>query len=1210
MKFTSTRIRSGDAAMAIIFAILLSIAPRAVAQSSSAAVAGTVTDSTGASLPGAKVILTNTATNVARETTSNSAGEYTFAGIPPANYTMAVSAPSFQTKKFAAFQVDVDQRINLPVVLKAGDVSTSVTVEAEGAQVESTTAQLGTVIGTEEVNNLPLNGRNFTQLLQLTPGATPISTGQNAGGSGTAVNQSTSFEFPSINGAGNRSTLYLLDGINDNNSHYNSYAIPPIIDVIQEFKINTHNNAQYGQVLGGVVNIITKSGTNSLHGSAWEFNRNNDFDARTYFPSATNLYHLNQFGAQAGGPVWIPHVYNGRNKTFFEAGFEGYHFSQGSQKYYLQPTAAQLGETTWGGPQNLPFADFSPATTGCAQGTATLGASKCQLYNPTGAGNSASNRPAFAGNQIPVALLDKNAVAYINAVFGPPIVVPGFAPTTYNGIITTPSRQSTYNWTVRVDQHIGEHEFIFARYSSFQSSSSGASSIPHLFSENPLTSQQYGISWTHVFGPSLTMQVQYGRSHIDAVSSTVFDIANIAGIYGMSPAYAQSYIGGVTVAPILTVTGGFSGGETNSPSANLTNIHEYTGSITKTHGRHTFQAGGGWDQFNYGSIIRQGTITFSGASTANFSNNPGSLAGATGSAVSAQSGNGLADFLLDEPNAANKRNVNITERIGGVASIYVQDSWKMTQKLTMNVGLRYDRTVWPQYGKWDSIGTQGSIETGDFDFNTGNYILQVAPPTCAVRGAAPCLPSATLPAHVVVSPHGNIIHGSKLNFGPRLGLAYAVNPKLAIRASFGIVFDNWSGVTQEAQNFQGSWPDIGTLAVSSLNTPGSASYTSAQNPFGTNSGIFPGATPFGSNNSNYNVDPHTKNPYSEQYNIGFQQQLGRATILEMNYVGSESHRLDLGGYYNTGTLSTVPFATRQAQYNANPSAYSNGPGNNPTGQPYPYIIPVKYDHSGGNGTYNALQATVTQRMSNGLSYNLAYTWSKSIDEGVSEYFGAGGTGGVTGASFEDPYNPRGSRGPSSYNIPQLLTLGLTYDLPIGKNRAFSTGKPIADYVLGNWEVGTFFVFRSGQNFSVSSAGDIGNTGNGATYERANLIGNPFQPGAMAANPSCTPPAGATRTKTQWFNPCAFATPAPGTLGNSGRQAFQAQTYNQLDASVSRIFPIYKELEFKLRIDAFNSLNHPVLGIPAAITTTPATLGQITGTANSQRQLQFSGKIVF
>jgi hypothetical protein len=1183
--------------------------PVANAQSSSAAVTGTVSDSTGAKIAGAKVVLKNVDTNVERVTVSTDAGDYNFANVQPARYKLIISAPQFRTETVAPFEVSVAQSVQLNETLNPGDVNTSVTVDAVATQVEASTAQLGTVIGTKQVNDLPLNGRNFTQLLQLTPGATPISTGQNASASNTANYSGDAVEFPSVNGQTNRSTLYEVDGIIDNNSHYNTYAVPPIIDTVQEFKINSHNDAQYGQVNGGVVNIVTKSGTNSLHGTVWEFNRNDAFDASPYFSSAHTAYHINQFGGQVGGPVMIPFLYNGKDKTFFELGVESFHQSQSSQKFFLQPTAAQLGESRWGGPQDLQYADFSPASTGCSQGSGALTTSKCQLYDPTGSNTANSNKPAYQNNQIPVSELDPRAVAFVNAVFGPPVVVPGFAPTVYNGEILRPSRSTTYNYLARIDQHLGTKDFLFFKYAGWQQDSNGSSNIPHLSSNSTLPAQQYGGSWTHVFTPTLLVQVEYGRTHVEYDTFAKFDIPNIAtGIYGMDPSYSQSFVGGVTLMPNLSVSGGFSGGETNSPSPNEANIHEYSGYISKTFGKHTFQAGGGWDQINFSELIRQGTITFSGAATANFAHNPGSLALA--GQETSQSGNGLADFLLDQPNSANKRNVNITERIGGIASAYVQDSWRLTPKLTMNYGLRYDRTVWPQYGTEGSVGGQGSIETGDFNFTTGNYILQQAPPTCAVRGHAPCLPSGTLPDHVVVALNKKIIHGSKLNFGPRFGLAYRVNDTMSVRAGFGITYDNWAAVTQEAQNYQGSWPDIGTLAVSSLNTPGTANYTSAQNPFGTSSGIFPAATPFGSSNSNYFVSPYTKNPYSEQYNVGIEQQLGRDTIAEINYVGSETHRTDLGGYYNTGTLSTTSFATRQAQYKANPGIYSNGPGNNPTGQLFPYTIPVKYDRSGGNATYNALQASLTRRAGSGLVYNASYTWSKSIDEGDSEWFGAGGNS-LTGASLEDPYNPRGSRGPSSYNIPNLLTVGLTYEVPFGRGRSHLTGNSVAGYVLGNWELGTIFVFRSGQNFTVTSAGDIGNTGNGSTYERANIVGNPYSPGVVAGNPGCVPLAGPTRTRAQWFNRCAYTTPAAGTLGDSGRDSLQGPVYDQLDASLFRNFPLWENLHLTLRLDAFNALNHPIMGLPAgASTTTPANEGVITSTANSQRLLQLAAKIIF
>ncbi len=235
---------------------------------------------------------------------------------------------------------------------------------------------------------------------------------------------------------------------------------------------------------------------------------------------------------------------------------------------------------------------------------------------------------------------------------------------------------------------------------------------------------------------------------------------------------------------------------------------------------------------------------------------------------------------MNYPNTENKRNVLITERPGGIGNFYIQDSWKATPALTVNYGIRYDRSVIPAYGTPGSVGFNGSIETGDFDFNNGDYIIQQLPPLCSVRMRAPCLPSATLPAHVRVATGGKILHGSKDNFGPRLGVAYRVNDKLSVRAGFGIVYDNWAAIIQMTQNYQGSWPDTGTLQINNTNTPGTI-YTSGQNPFASNGGNLPAATPFTSSNVGYMVDPRWKNPYSEQYNIGLEQQFGQNTLLAL-----------------------------------------------------------------------------------------------------------------------------------------------------------------------------------------------------------------------------------------------------------------------------------------------------------------------------------------
>lgn len=1197
--------QTATAFSALLLLALMCTGSVAPGQSSSSGVNGVVTDPNGAAIANGRVVLRNVGTNVERVTLSNATGDYFFTEVPPAHYMLSFSATGFQKETIAGFDVGVAQVVTINAALKVGSVEQSVTVAAVNTQVEASTAQLGSVIGTQQVNDLPLDGRNFTMLLDLTPGVTPISTGQNSSASNIPVVTSSQVEFPSINGAFNRSTLYTIDGMNDNSAWYNNYAVPPIIDTVQEFKINSHSDAQYGGVIGGVVNIASKAGTNNYHGSAWEYVRSNSFDANPFF-SAPPAYHLNTYGGQMGGPIIVPHLYNGKNKTFIEVGFEGTRYSKAGSTNILIPTAAQLGETTFGGPQNLPYADFSSASTGvtkngsCNATDTSPDPGACQLWDPT-EGNDAAKpyRPAFLGDQVPVSEFNANAMAFVNAVFGKngPITIPGISPTVDNFQITSPTRQTTYNYTGRIDQHIGDRDFIFFRYAGVQENYVSPSSLPTLFGTTIIPAQQYGVSWNHVFNPTTSMQVQYARSHVEDDVLTQFNNHNLWQGYGCSTDMCDDFVGGAAVLVEQAVTNGFAGGETNSPSSNLSSVHEWSGSVIKIVKNHQLQAGGSWDEDNYTAELRQGEVTFSGSSTANFPGNPDSPGTLTASQVSAQSGFGLVDFLLDYPNSENKRNVLLTERPGGIGSFYVQDSWKMNPKLTVNYGLRYDRSVIPAYGTEASVGLQGSIETGDFDFTDGNYIVQQLPPLCSVRGHAPCLPSATLPAHVVVATGGRIMHGSKMNLGPRFGFAYRVNNGLSVRGGFGIFWDNWSALIQMPQNYQGSWPDTGTLQINSTNTPGTI-YTSAQNPFAQNGGNLPAATPFTSSNVNYMVSPYWENPYSEQFNFGIEKQLWFGSILSVNYVGSVTHRMDVGGYYNTGTIcgagcTYASFATRVTA--------------GVSGQPYPYTVPEKsWDHAGASGDYNALQASFQRSFQSGLGYMVSYTWSKTLDEGGDGFFG------VEGGVPEDPYNPKGSRGPASFNIPQMLTGNFVYQLPVGTGKQFSTGNRIADYLIGNWEVNGIVTGRSGQDFTVTSGGDIAETGNASTYERANMVGNPYQSGTIAANPTCVAPAGSTKTKTQWFNPCAFETPAPGTLGTLGRNTFKDQTFWNLDSSISRQFPIHDTLAFGLQVQAFNTLNHPVFGTPGTTTTTPSSLGVITGvaTGNANRILQFSGKLTF
>ena len=320
------------------------IPPAAYSQQSSAAINGTVKDSSGAVVEGATITLINTATAVSRGSVSNSSGNYVFIDVLPSSYSLKVSKPGFTTVEQQQVILSVNQTATYDFSLTVGATQQTVTVEAAAVAIEASTSELGTVINEQAVRDLPLNGRNFTQLLTLTPGASPVSVAQNSGGGGGfAGNAVGSFSFPALNGQRNRSNMFLMDGVVNLGSFIGNYNISPIIDVVQEFKVQSHNDlSEFGQAPGGIVNVVTKSGTNEYHGSVWEFLRNEQFDARNFFVDKRNPLRQNQFGVAGGGPVWIPKLYNGKNRTFFYGGYEGYRQSRSSQTTGLAPTQAEI----------------------------------------------------------------------------------------------------------------------------------------------------------------------------------------------------------------------------------------------------------------------------------------------------------------------------------------------------------------------------------------------------------------------------------------------------------------------------------------------------------------------------------------------------------------------------------------------------------------------------------------------------------------------------------------------------------------------------------------------------------------------------------------------------------------------------------------------------------------------------------------------------
>jgi hypothetical protein len=928
----------------------------------------------------------------------------------------------------------------------------------------------------------------------------------------------------------------MLDGLNNQGAFASTYVVPPIVDSIQEFKINSHDDqAEFGGVLGGIINVVTKSGTNEFHGSAWEYVRNTDFNARNTFQPSVTPFHQNQFGATVGGPVILPKIYNGRNKTFFFFGYEGFRYTQANNAFLRVPTAQELAGN-FNGPYE-PAQIFNPFTT---------------RPNPSVPGGFI--RDPFPNNQIPSSLISQPLVAYVQTF----IPRPNYSGNSdRNAIDNTPQVQNQNEYTGRIDQTFGQKNFLWFRYSNITLDQSLPGGLPGLINNKTNPGQNYGVSYVRTFSPSLVLQAQFGRAHqeTNGLQRWLNAPANTLAVLGISPNFVSNFIDGSSFIPSLAVSNFYGAGENNSLNPNETSIYQYKADVTKVLGTHTFKFGGEWDSSAFESFYENNSITFNTPQTSNPAN-------------PAQVGSAMASYLLGIPDSASRRNVHETTRPGGVMSFYFQDSWKATSRLTLNAGLRYDRTFLPPYGKENTVGKQGGIETGDMNFNDGTYVLQKVPPSCASRGYAPCIPTpdGSLPAHVVVDPRGKIPHDTTTNWGPHLGIAYRLNDKTVLRGSFAIFFDNWAAVLQTAQNFEGSWPDVGQQIANNLNNPVPGQATpniTYQNPFP--SGLFPAATPF--NQVQWFFDPYAKNPYSLQWNGGIQHQFNQSTALTVNYVGSGSRRLDVGGYYNT--------------------ALTPGPGNPQDRALYPYIHPTNYDRSWGLGEYEGLQVLLNRRYAAGLAFQFAYTYSKAIDTGASDWYGLS-------TAIQDPYHYRNDRGPSLFDLPHVFSGNILYEIPFGTGKRFKSGNKVVDYVVGNWQINTITTARTGNVYNVTVNGDIANTGNNSGYERANIVGNPSLPAP---------------TRLNYINTAAFAIPANYTFGTLGRNRLRGENYWNSDVSLFRQFPFLESRSIEFRAEAFNLVNHVILNTPSS-NLSNANFGQVTSTANSSRTLQLGLKLLF
>ncbi len=1133
---------------------------KASAQRATATINGTVLDNTGGVIPGAKVVLHNNEQNTERAVTTNATGNYVILDIIPGNYDLSASKQGFAVSKQTNLSLEVNQTATYDFTLSPGSLTQSVNVQASPVTLERSTAELGVAVVQTEVNDLPLNGRNFTQLLDLTPGVSTINVSQNSSGAGGVWSTPIgTFTYPAVNGQTNRSDFFLVDGVNDEGSFGSTYVVAPIVDDIQEFKVQSHNDdPAFGGVLGGIVNVVTKSGTNQFHGAAWEFLRNTDLDARNTFEANRIPFQQNQFGGTIGGPVILP-KYNGRNKTFFFASYEGFRNHTNAENFYNTPTPAELTGDLTGIKTQIynPFSGWTQPFMCDASGNA---------LTPLANGTQSAGTPC---NKLPSSLINPNAVNYATALYPAPNLVgnPNF-----NGLDTTKTITRQDEAGLRLDHTFDDKNSVWVRYTGYTNPSSGSGGFDGLLHNIYSHGYNAGAGYVHTFGGSAVLDVLFGRDSANINQFTRYANATpaLAGQLGFAPSFLGGFIGGAEFIPNIVLQGYLGNLNTSAHNAtqvdetHLANIYEGKADFTKTFQHHEFRMGADFNTNNANALYLNSSETYYPGPTA--------LNGVTG-------GNSLASFLLGLPNSASRRNTDETEFGGWEDGFYFTDQWKVTPKFTVNLGLRYDMTLMPIYGENKNV----DYYVGDIDANNGTYILTHMPPSCAQTNAAPCLPGGTLPANVVVTPlsNGAIYHNDFSNWQPRVGLAYQLRPKTVLRASYGRFFDNWGAITQTAQNFEGTWPSFGQLGASNLNLPSSPVPSSYANPFTTISlsstgQPLPPPTPFG--NQTWYADPFLKRPLSDQWNFGIQEALGKGTILTVNYVGSHDSRLDMGIWANTDTTPSA-------------SGYS------PSRAPYPYMTPTDFDQSIGRSSYEALQATLNGKMGRDLTYLVSYTWSKSLDIGCSGWYG------VEGCAIQNPYDLNADKGPSAFDLPQILSFSWVYQLPVGKGERWSTSNKAIDYVVGHWRFNGIATFTSGQPYTACEAGDIagiGETeynscGSGAGgYERLDLVGNP-----KLSNPNTG----------EWFNTGAFANPAPGTFGTLGRNTLRSDPFKNFDLSLFRQFPVTENKRFEFRFEMFNAFNQVVYAQPDANSSDP-TYGVVSSTANTWRQLQFGLKFYY
>ncbi|MGI4829422.1 MAG: TonB-dependent receptor domain-containing protein [Janthinobacterium lividum] len=1087
------------------------------AQLSTADIVGTVTDATGAVVPGAKVTLVNNGTHETRNTTTSNGGDYDFTLLPVGTYTITVDLTGFKADTITNIAVEAGDRAREDAKLQTGSISETVSVEAQTPLLQADNATVSSTVTAKAVQDLPLNGRNFVQLVQLVPGANEgPGNGLTSGGRPDDRRSTSGF---SVNGQDNVLNDYTIDGIDDNERIIGAIGVRPDVEGINEITVQTNSYApEAGRTAGGVVSIITRSGTNTFHGSAYEFFRNDLFDARNVLQTTGRKPELrqNQFGGSIGGPIF-------KDRTFFFADYEGFRLVSGQTDTSTVPDISEYNAINSIG-----------------------GASPAQLV--------------AAGNGTAGHTIDPIALAYLKLFPAPTNSSP-----TNNYIISPSTTQSSNTYDVRVDHKFNSNNLLFARYDynkvdSFIPPALGVVNGLQISGgrynfDGPATdyASQLGIGFTHIFTPRLLVDLRAAYTRINNLSLPLNYGLNADTTVGfgsnMNFSAQSNELTPISFGPFSDIGDG-----AYVPLQDIDNTFQYSGVVSYTIGNHQIRAGA--------SLIRRQARNLQSAAPAgdySFGLSSDNVAGN----VQKTDDNILASSLIGAFNGDGRNyDINTPDYRTWEPNGFAQDSWKVTPKLTVLYGGRYD-VFTPFTEAHNHISNFDAFEARTLTATNIGNALQVA----NVNG---------------VDGHAGI-KVDYTNVAPRVGFAYSVTPTIVVRGGYGLSYfpGNYTSnfnlknapfvsvfspscTSVLGFNIETAPTTMNHTTAASINpacgtpnTPGAAAPTT----FDVGLPLPAPQTLSSSGLSFSSEDPKFRSSVIQQYNLQIEQQFG-ANVLTLGYVGNKGSHIP---QTINDVNSPLPFVPGTLNAAGQPAQ------TRPLATILPNLSGVSWGASEGISNYNALQTSLQRRFSKGLAFDGNYTWAKAMSNtvGFSEE-------GDQGAYNADPYNTHVDYGVAENDIQNRFALSVNYEFQYGKS-----WHGIEKQALAGWQVNSIVVWQSGKPITIVNGGSGGTTSDIGGEGGTTVYGNRATPvnSGGSDRPNMVADGRGPRKLTEWFNTAAFQPQPLGTIGNEVRNSLFGPRFRHVDLSLFKDFPVTERVNLQFRAEAFDLSNTPNYYIP-------------------------------